>query len=153
MKTGTNLSWDEYGIALTKAVRIKSKDRSTQIGCVIMGPHNEIRSTGYNSFVRGADDENEARHERPEKYKWTEHAERNAIYNAASVGVPLRGCRAYISQWLPCTDCARAIIQSGITEVITTDYDLENERWIEEFEKTRQMFRECGVKITIIKDK
>ena len=63
-----------------------SKDRSTKVGCVVIGPDREVRSMGYNGFPRGINDEIERRHARPDKY--TEHAERNAIYNAARVGVP-----------------------------------------------------------------
>ena len=80
-------SWDEYFLTLCDAVALKSKDRSTKLGCVIVGVGHEVRSTGYNGFPRGVNDNVDARHQRPEKYKWTEHAERNAIYNAARCGV------------------------------------------------------------------
>ena len=68
---------------MANLVAKKSKDQSTQIGAVIVGPDNEIRSTGYNSFPKGLNDDLQERQERPEKYYWIEHAERNALYNAS----------------------------------------------------------------------
>ena len=65
---------------MANLVAKKSKDQSTQIGAVIVGPDNEIRSTGYNSFPCGINDDLQERQERPEKYYWIEHAERNALY-------------------------------------------------------------------------
>jgi dCMP deaminase len=110
-------NWKDTYFDLVDAIAKKSKDRSTKVGAVIVGPDQEVRSMGYNGFPRNVNDEVDERHQRPLKYKWTEHAERNAIYNAARVGIPLKGCSIYIS-YVPCTDCARAIIQSGINEVV-----------------------------------
>lgn len=140
-------AWDEYFMRLAQGIALRSKDRSTQVGCVIVGPDNEIRSTGYNSFPRGMDDHHPERHERPEKYKWTEHAERNAIYNAARVGTPLKGCRVYCGLF-PCMDCARAIVSVGCTEVIAVKLDPESDlakRWEEEFVRVGPLFEETGV--------
>ncbi len=139
--------WDKYFMELAKHVASLSKDESTKIGAVIVGPDREIRSTGYNSFPRGVNDDNPSRQTRPLKYKWIEHAERNAIYNAARIGVSLKGCALYCSQWIPCTDCARAIIQSGITEVIVETIGDTVDRWRGDFEVSLQMFAESGVTI------
>lgn len=104
----------------------RSRDLSTHAGTVITTVDHVPVSFGYNSFPRGINFEGEigkdglpSRQSRidGEKYHWIEHAERNAIYNANRVGVPLMGARLYVN-WVPCTDCARAIIQSGISEVI-----------------------------------
>lgn len=111
------MDWDQYFMTLSYVVAMKSKDKSTTVGCVIIGPDNEIRTTGYNNFVRGWDDEESTNHDRPYKYEITEHAERNAIYNASRFGVSLKDCRIYLTL-KPCPDCARAIVQSGISEVI-----------------------------------
>lgn len=110
-------SWPEYYFGIADAVRRKSKDKHTKIGSVIVGPDGEIVSTGYNSLVRGIDDLVPERYERPEKYNWMEHSERNAIYNAARIGVSLKGCEIYMTCGMSCVDCGRAIIQSGITAV------------------------------------
>lgn len=127
----------------------KSKDKHTKVGCVIVGPDNEIRSTGYNSFVRGLDDNDTSRLERPEKYYWIEHAERNAIYNAARIGVSVKGCKIYIPS-LPCVECARAIVSSGIVEVHNLNHEIV--QWLtthssDNYARSFVMFKECGVKI------
>jgi len=109
--------WDSYYLSVCQVVARRSKDPSTQIGCVIIGPAREIRSTGYNSFPRGINDGVPERQTRPEKYLWIEHAERNAIYNAARAGTPLEGCTMYV-EVMPCMDCARAIVQAGIAELV-----------------------------------
>jgi len=137
--------WDRYFMNLAEVVASKSKDRSTKVGCVLVGPNNEIRSTGYNGFARGIDDDIDARHERPVKYSWTEHAERNAIYNAAFHGTALAGCRAYL-QWFPCVDCARALVQAGISEVICVEPNFEDPQWGASFSLSRQMFAEAGLR-------
>lgn len=125
---------------------MKSKDQSTKVGAVIVGPDNEIRSTGFNSPCRGIDDTRPEIHERPLKYSYFEHAERNAIYNAARIGVPLKGSRIFVT-WCPCVDCARAIVQSGITEVIAHKENPNNDspRWIDSLNAAKAMFSECGV--------
>ena len=112
------MEWDRYFIEMATLVSKKSKDRSTKVGCVIVGPNHEVRTTGYNGFCRGINDDADDRHDRPEKYFWVEHAERNAIYNAARNGIPLEGCTAYVSNLLPCADCTRGMIQSGIKRII-----------------------------------
>lgn len=143
------MSWDEYFMKMLPLIASKSKDANTHCASIIVGEDNEIRSTGYNSFPRGLRDDLPERQERPEKYFWIEHGERNAIYNAARCGTALKGCKIYVTG-IPCMDCARAIIQSGIVEVIV-DNSAENPfnkngRWTEQMKKTLQMFEECGVK-------
>lgn len=143
------MNWDRYFINIAQQVKLRSKDQSTKIGAVIVGPNNEIRSTGYNSFPRGIEDERSDRQERPEKYFWFEHAERNAIYCAARVGTPLDGCRMFLTCWVPCSDCARAIIQVGIIEIILAQPLEEASRikWIDQAKRSEAMFKEAGVKI------
>ena len=123
-----------------------SKDRSTQVGCVIVGVDKEIRSTGYNGFPRGVRDDIEERHVRPAKYHWTEHAERNAIYNAARIGVSLNNCKMYLP-WFPCMDCARAIAQCGISTLVAIRPDFQHEKWGEDFRLATELFAEAGVEV------
>ena len=140
-----NISWDKYFVSMLYLVAMKSKDEKTQHSTIIVGPDNEIRSTGYNSFPRGINDFLDERQERPEKYFWIEHGERNAIYNAARVGIPLKGCKAYVTG-IPCMDCARAIVQSGIKEVVyhvLKPYD--SKLWDEHCVRTIQLFDEAQV--------
>lgn len=127
-----------------------SKDRSTKVGCVIVGSANEVRSIGYNGFPANVDDEDPSRHERPAKYAWTEHAERNAIYNAARIGVSVAGCRMYLP-WFPCMDCARAIIQSGIKELIAFEPNVEDSKWGQDFRMAITVLNEGGVTVRYLK--
>lgn len=113
------MNWDELFIKQAMLIAEKSKDPSTKVGCVIVGEGNVILSLGFNGFPRKVHEQVDGRWVRPEKYIWTEHAERNAIYNAARHGIKLEGSRAYLN-WEPnpCSDCTRALIQAGIKEVI-----------------------------------
>jgi dCMP deaminase len=144
--------WDKRMLQLANEISLYSKDRSTKVGAIIVGPDGEIRSTGYNGFPRNVDDDVEHRHERPTKYLFAEHGERNAIYNAARVGIPTKGCTLYVtsnpSKFPPCADCARAIIQSGITRVVQERLDHDSEaakRWKESSTATFEMFAEAGI--------
>lgn len=136
--------WDARFIQLAECVASWSKDRSRRVGCVVVGPHREVRSLGYNGFPRGVDDEVEGRHERPAKYRWTEHAERNAVYNATRSGTSLAGCTAYVT-WYPCADCARAFVQSGIAVLVSPRPDFDDERWGADFRVVEEMLGEAGV--------
>lgn len=136
--------WDSYFMKMAALVATKSKDRSTKVGCVIVGPDNEVRATGYNGFPRRVKDDESARHERPVKYLFTEHAERNACFAAAKVGIPVNGCRMYVTMW-PCADCSRAIIQSGISELIAPEPDFELPQWKDSFMAGVEMMHEAGV--------
>ena len=143
------MNWTEYFRNLANNVKLKSKDKRTQIGAIIVGNDNEIVSTGYNSFPRGIDDTNLERQERPEKYFWFEHAERNAIYNAARIGVSTKGTTMYLSHWFPCADCARGIINAGITTIYCDriDTDDKSTSYVESFKRSKEMLLEADVKI------
>ncbi len=110
-------TWPEYYFTIAHAVKLKSKDKHTKIGAVIVGRDGEIVSTGYNSLPRNLNDLIPERYERPEKYNWMEHAERNAIYNAARIGVSTKGCEMYMTCGISCVDCARGVIQAGISVI------------------------------------
>jgi dCMP deaminase len=144
-----NLNWNEYFLLIAESVKTKSKDKNTQIGAVIVGKNKEILSTGYNSFPRGLDDSLLERQDRPEKYYWFEHAERNAIYNAARVGIPIDGGSIYLTSGPPCADCARGIINAGIKTIYCKkECTTKNkEMWGESQRRSLQMLKECGVNI------
>ena len=113
---------------------------------VIVGKNNEIVSTGYNSFPRGIDDNVAERQERPEKYFWFEHAERNAIYNAARIGVSTLGTTMYMTCGISCADCARAIINSGVSKIVLRrGRGATNEKWQDSAKRSEQMFKEAGI--------
>jgi dCMP deaminase len=143
------MNWTEYFLLIAENVKLKSKDRSTQIGAVIVGRDNEILSTGYNSFPRGLDDTLEERQERPEKYFYMIHAEANSIVNAARTGISIKDSKIYLTCGIPCADCAKLIINSGIVEVYckNTQEDVKGSHWIESKKKTIEMFKECNIQL------
>lgn len=138
--------WDLRFMTLARHVGGWSKDRSRQVGCVVVGDDNIVRAIGFNGFPRGLDDEVAERHQRPAKYLWTEHAERNAIYAAARAGISLTGTRMYVP-WFPCVDCARAIVQAGIVELIAIEPDMGDPQWGEGFGVSIEMLTEAGIKV------
>ncbi len=142
-------SWDTKFINLALVLADWSKDRSRKVACVVVGPDHEIRTTGYNGFPRGIDDTCDHKHQRPQKYLWTEHAERNAIYNAARTGVPLQGCTAYVP-WYPCMDCARAIVQSGISTLVCRQPDFSDPTWGEQFKVVKELFDEVSFEVRYV---
>ena len=143
------MRWVEYFYNIANEVKNKSKDERTQIGAVIVGKNKEIVSTGYNSFPRGINDNlNEERQERPEKYYWFEHAERNAIYNAARIGVSTEGCTMYLTCGIPCADCARGIINAGIARIfVMRGGGAKSQKWVDSAERSMKMFEEAGVNV------
>lgn len=135
-------------MAVAQAIAGLSKDPSTQIGALIIGPHGDGGPWGFNGAPRGckADEPGDPRGERPEKYYWFEHAERNAIYAAARSGYATAGCTMIVTH-PPCADCARAIVQAGIVRVVvlaTTNDDFRL-RWHQHTERAARLFGECGV--------
>ena len=140
------LSWDEYfmGIAILSSYR--SKDPNTQVGACIVNDKNKIMSVGYNGLPVGCSDD-EFPWERDgdaydTKYPYVCHAELNAILNNA--GAPLEGCRVYVALF-PCNECAKAIIQSGIKEVVYLSDKYENTPMNL---ASKRMFKAAGVKLT-----
>lgn len=141
-----DMTSDRYYFDLCEVIKTRSKDKSTKVGCVIVGEGGNILSTGYNSFPRDINDNVETRHMRPEKYFWFEHAERNAIYNACRIGTPLLNSTIYVPG-IPCVDCMRGIIQSGIRNIVisilnTTDSLEYLKRWKDNYIASITMLRE-----------
>lgn len=126
-----------------------SPDTSTQIGAVILGSDGVIYSAtkAYNGFVLGWNP-TEADYERPRKYLVTEHAERRAIYRAAAKGIALEGATLY-STWAACTDCARAIVECGIAQLVRhhPPHDDAVDRWLESVALGDEIMKNGGVEI------
>ena len=143
----SNMSkWDQRFLDLAKQISTWSKDPSTQVGCVVVGPDREIRSTGFNGLPRGIKDTSERLNNREIKYPMICHAEENAIMHAARIGISLKECRAYVT-WPPCTRCARSLIQAGISEVIYPESVDIPERWATDLNLSLNMFKEAKIKI------
>lgn len=151
-------NWDQLYMTMCYLVGMRSLDEHTHVGSVIVDTDNVLVSTGYNSLPRRIEKDHSGKRlsrEGGEKYFWLEHAERNAIYNAARRGTTLKGCKLYVP-WTPCVDCARGIIQCGISEVIIHQngqdfYDKNtNGKWVEAHKRTQEMFEEAGVNVRYI---
>ena len=109
--------WDKRFLQLAKHISEWSKDPSTQVGCVVVGPDRELRSTGFNGLPRGIEDNEQRLNNREIKYPLICHAEENAIMHAARIGMSLKDCTAYVT-WPPCTRCARSLNQAGISTIV-----------------------------------
>lgn len=143
------ITWDEYfmGIAMLSARR--SKDPSTQVGACIVNNRNKIMSVGYNGFPLGCSDDDfpweRSGDDYETKYPYVCHAELNAILNNG--GSSLEGCKIYVALF-PCNECAKAIIQSGIKEVI---YLSDKYADTVGTRASKRMFDAAGVKYTQLK--
>ena len=143
------ISWDEYfmGVALLAAER--SKDPSTQVGACIIDNNNRIISTGYNGFPKGCSDDefpwNRDAAAGETKYPFVVHAELNAILNAQ--GTSVVNSRLYVSLF-PCNECAKAIIQSGVREVV---YLSDKYNGTPTDIASKKMLEAAGVKLTKLK--
>ena len=138
------ITWDEYFMGVAKLAGMRSKDPHSQVGSVIVSPDNKILSIGYNGFPRGcSDDEYPWAREGDAldtKYLYVTHSELNAILNYR--GGNLEGSKIYVSLF-PCNECSKAIIQSGICEII---YDDDKYPDSESVIASKRMLRSAGVK-------
>lgn len=142
MKINDFQKWDRFFIGLAKYMSTASKDPSTKVGCVIVGPDREVRTSGFNGFPRGVSDDSRL-HDRAEKYPIIVHAEENAVAQAARIGVSLLGCTAYTT-FPPCSKCARLLIQVGIEECVWPNHDIPK-RWKEDMDRSRALMCEAGL--------
>jgi dCMP deaminase len=153
MRTEVEMSkWDARFFQLCQVIATWSEDRRRKVGAVIVGSANEVRATGYNGLPRSVSGDGDLRHnsEDGEKYYWLEHAERNAIYNAARAGISTEGCRIYVSLF-SCSDCARGIIQSGIVQVNTFPRPDADKTFDRSFDVALTMFEEARVEVRLFK--
>lgn len=135
---------DKRWLDMAALVSSWSEDASTKVGAVIVDlKRKNLLEIGWNGIPRGIKLTKEMQ-ERPEKYNWFEHAERNAIYNAAYKGNSIKGSTLYCTLY-PCPECARAIIQSGITEVVVKN----NEDWKPYWVKSAEMLTDAGITVRI----
>ena len=145
-KRSDYISWDEYFMGVAVLASMRSKDPNTQVGACIVSTNNKILSVGYNGFPVGCDDDEFPWEREGEtldtKYAFVCHAELNAILNAK--GVDLTGSRIYVALF-PCNECAKAIIQSGIKEVI---YISDKYDGTENNVASKKMLNAAGVKLT-----
>lgn len=129
---------------------LHSKDPSTKVGALILEPRSfDVVSTGYNGMPRGVEEVRyPERWDRPRKYLFVEHAERNALYNASRHGKRTRGCWMVASMF-PCADCARGILNAGLVGIISVAPKLDCDRWGAHHEVAIEMFKEAGVRLQL----
>ncbi len=143
------LSWDDYFMSVALLSGKRSKDPSTQVGACIVNKNNIIESIGYNGLPKGCSDDEFPWDKEGEalntKYPFVVHGELNAILNAK--GKDLSGCRIYVALF-PCNECAKAIIQSGISEVIYLSDKYANTDFVR---ASKLMFKCAGVKLSQLK--
>ena len=137
--------WTRRYLDVAKSVSTWSKDPSKQIGAVAVGDKGQILSQGYNGFPRGVKDIDNRYNIREEKYKYVVHGEMNCIYNACNSGVSLNGATLYVTGLPVCSECAKGIIQVGITKVVMEYPKDIPDNWRKSLEFTEQMFSEAGV--------
>ena len=144
MKRADYLSWDEYFMGVAMLSGMRSKDPNSQVGACIVSEDNKILSMGYNGFPKGCSDDEFpwAREGEPlvTKYLYVTHSELNAILNYR--GGSLEGAKLYVSLF-PCNECAKAIIQSGMKEVI---YMQDKYADSDATRASKKMFDMAGVK-------
>jgi dCMP deaminase len=145
--------WDERFMRLAKEIATWSKDPSRQIGAIAVDESRRILSTGYNGFPSRLNDSTERLNDREQKYKYIVHAEMNCIYNACQNGISLNSAKLYVWGLPVCSECAKGVIQVGISEVYCghTDDSYHDSIWKTSFETTKEMFAEAGVKVHEIK--
>ncbi len=149
MKREDYISWDEYFMGIAIMSQNRSKDPNSQVGACIVDPNNKIVSLGYNGAPIGFDDDKDMKWSREgdfldTKYAYVCHSELNAILNS---NVPLKGCKMYVTLF-PCNECAKAIIQSGIKEIIYLSDKYNNTK---ENIASKLMLDKCNVKYTLYK--
>jgi dCMP deaminase len=139
------ISWDEYFMGMAKLSALRSKDPNTKVGACIVDPDHKVVSNGYNGMPRGID-ETKVSWNKGEgldsKYLYVCHAEFNAILNTRN-GSALKGCTLYVTLF-PCNECAKAIIQTGIKEVV---YECDKYHDVTEFKASRLLLELAGVKV------
>lgn len=144
-KKNDYISWDEYFMGVAMLSGMRSKDPNTQVGCCIVSQDNKILSMGYNGLPTGCSDDEfpwirEGDNPLETKYIYTVHSELNAILNYR--GGSLEGAKLYVSLF-PCNECAKAIIQSGIKEVI---FDSNKYADTPSVQASMRMFDAAGVR-------
>lgn len=134
--------WDNRFMQMAELVASWSKDPSTKVGAIIVDYDRRIIGTGYNGFPRGVNDSPERYEDKPVKYKLVVHSEANAILNAVR---SVSGQTLYTTKY-PCSECAKLIIQSGISLVVTPPPGT-NEPWATDAEFTKTMLKEACVMV------
>jgi dCMP deaminase len=155
MQTKRSEKWDQHWLNMAELHASMSKDPSTKVGAVIVGPDRELISAGFNGFPRGIIDTVDRLEDRDRKLELVVHAEMNAAIAAARLGLRVKGCTLYLvavdaktgQKWggAPCMRCSVHLIQAGISEVVTYPSDGIPERWKHDCRRAQDILIEGGV--------
>ncbi len=138
-------SWDKTFFDILAVLAKRSDDPNTKLGSLVVSEENDILSLGYNGLPRGIKP-TENNTSRPTKYPYMVHAEENAILNAGRKGVALRGSKLYVEMF-PCMNCARAIVQAGIREVVVGNVITNSGNWKDQQRQAYDLFQEAKVQV------
>lgn len=144
------MKWDVRFMQMAREISSWSKDPSRKIGAIAVGDNRRVLSTGYNGFPRNIEDSAKRLNDRETKYKYVVHAEQNCIYNACLNGISLAGATLYVYGLPVCSECAKGIIQVGIKKVFIEDRIYEEQKWIESFEHTKELFAEAKIALSYV---
>lgn len=136
--------WDLRFIELAELISTWSKD-TTKVGAVIVSG-KQILTTGYNGFPKGVEDSLERINDRETKLRLTVHAEMNAILQASQHGINITGSTIYIFGRMPCKECAKHIVASGIKQVVFKSNNTKaSDEWVASLPLVKELFSEAGV--------
>ena len=147
--------WDKHFLQLCLDHARMSKDPSTRVGALIVGPDREPISDGFNGFPRGILDTPGRLNDRAEKMKRIIHAEENAILNAVRMGHATKGCTIYLAAtddsglvWggPPCSQCTLKVIQAGIVHIVSFTQKVVPSRWHDDLVLSRELIAEVGIR-------
>lgn len=138
--------WHLRFLGLAAHVAQWSRDPDKKVGAVIVRPDKTIASLGFNGFPRGVNDDDARYQNKDLKRELTTHAEINAILHARE---PMHGYYLYVWPLAPCVRCAAAIIQSGISHVVTVPLK-DDSTWRDTLALAQSMFHEAGVTLTLV---
>lgn len=141
--------WDKRYLNLAREISTWSKDPSSKIGAVAIGSKGQVLAQGYNGLPRGIFDGESRLRDKEVKYQYVVHAEMNLIYNATYNGVSLDGSTLYVWGLPICNECAKGVIQVGISRVVMPEHDFP-EKWKNSWKISSVLFNEAGIKYDFV---
>ena len=139
--------WKIFFMQQAQIMSTRSKDPSTKVGCIIVSQDGYVISEGYNGFPRGIADTEERLNDRTQKYPRIVHGEANAVINACRNGTKIEDGVVFVTQ-PPCPDCAKMLVQSGISQIYYIDLDKSKKNvagWRDMLTFSFDMFKEAGI--------
>lgn len=145
--------WDDRWMNRAADYASWSKDPSSKIGAVAVDPIRKLELVGgYNGFPRNISDSIERYVHKETKYKLIVHAEMNVVANAAYHGISLNGAHLYVYGLPVCSDCAKVLINTGITKVFMKYPSTINSKWTISAIDTYAMFEEANIQVELMND-